>query len=189
MRNCLYNGPATTWLRERAASALFLESTGRSLDPKRMRDREAINRFCAFSILGWKAYKSTDMDRFLAESLDAMNRMQVADFRALTSAFEKAMRFNFELFGRHAFRKSLSYEEGANRSVLNIALFDVCSVVLPKALDKTMNSATILALKQKVIATLNDQGFNHAITYSTNSRKQVEKRFEVFEDIVGRITA
>src|SRR5438552_794318 len=54
MRNCLYNGPATQWLKDAADSQLFLVATGGSLDRKKMRDREAINRFCAFRILGWK---------------------------------------------------------------------------------------------------------------------------------------
>jgi hypothetical protein len=48
MRNCLYNGPATHWLKAAAGRPAFLRATGRSLDPKTMRDREAINRFCAF---------------------------------------------------------------------------------------------------------------------------------------------
>jgi len=53
MRNCLYNGRATVWLKEVASTPVFIEATGESLDAKRMRDREAINRFCAFSIIGW----------------------------------------------------------------------------------------------------------------------------------------
>src|SRR5580692_10163022 len=58
MRNCLYNGVATRWLKDAARSSEFLHATGRSLDSRTMRDREAINRFCAFSILGWKRYRS-----------------------------------------------------------------------------------------------------------------------------------
>lgn len=51
MRNCLYNGAATRWLREAAASEAFQMVTGGTLDSKKMRDREAINRFCAFRSL------------------------------------------------------------------------------------------------------------------------------------------
>jgi hypothetical protein len=152
-----------------------------------MRDREAINRYCAFSILGWRAYRSGDMDRFLAESLEAMNRMSPGEIERLSADFDRAMEFNFELFGRHAFRKSLSYDDGANRSVLNIALFDVCSVALPKLLSRTSDPTLIQALKTALIDSLDDPDFIHSITYSTNSRKQVEKRFTVAEEIVERI--
>jgi transcriptional regulator with XRE-family HTH domain len=184
MRNCLYNGPATRWLRERASSQLFLQATGNSLDAKRMRDREAINRFCAFSILGWHAYGSGDMDSFLAEALDRMNRMSETERSSLAGKFDDAMKFNFELFGRHAFRKSLSYAEGANRSVLNIALFDVCSVVLPGLLDRPHR---LEAVRHGLNVLLANPEFIHAITYSTNSRRQVEGRFFLIEEMVARV--
>ena len=52
MRNALYSGPATEWLRDASKGKAFQTATGGSLNPKTMRDREAINRFCAFSLLG-----------------------------------------------------------------------------------------------------------------------------------------
>src|SRR5450830_1477801 len=45
MRNALYNGPATQWLKLAAEKDSFRDATGRSLNVKTMRDREAINRF------------------------------------------------------------------------------------------------------------------------------------------------
>ena len=184
MRNCLYNGAATTWLRDRSQSPIFLEATGRSLAAKRMRDREAINRFCAFSILGWKRYRSGDMDLFLADALEAMNKMTGADLDNLQNRFDHSMRINFDLFGRHAFRKSLSYGEHSSRSVLNIALFDVCSVLLPNALLPGRSPSLHSQVRAKLRNLLDDQEFAHAITYSTNSSKQVQKRFAMLEDLV-----
>jgi hypothetical protein len=73
MRNALYSGPATTWLKQAADSTMFKLSTGDSLDRKTMRDREAINRFCSFYPNDWKSYKS-DMEVFLATGLEAENR-------------------------------------------------------------------------------------------------------------------
>jgi hypothetical protein len=49
MRNCLFSGPATKWLGRAAENKAFLNATGGSLNKKTMRDREAINRFCAFT--------------------------------------------------------------------------------------------------------------------------------------------
>ena len=59
----------TAWLRETSKSSIFLQATGGALDRKTMRDREAINRFCAFKLLGRKNYTSGDMDTFLAQGL------------------------------------------------------------------------------------------------------------------------
>ena len=69
MRNCLYVGNASRWLKDQAQSNWFQTTTGGSLNPKTMRDREAINRFCGFYLLGVDAYRG-DMDSFLADTLN-----------------------------------------------------------------------------------------------------------------------
>src|SRR3984885_3081042 len=180
MRNCLYNGPATRWLKRCAESPAFLAATGQSLDSKRMRDREAVNRFCAFAIIGWTHYRSGEMDSFLAEALDAMNRMTAEELNSLEARFVRAMEVNESLFKRHAFRKSLRTENDANRSALNIALFDVCSVIL-SSLDEKAISNRGGAIKDSIAALLADEGFNNAITYATNDKKRVATRFEKME--------
>ena len=63
MRNCLYTGPGTRWLKDEASTELFVKATGASLDSKKMRDREFVNRFCAFTLIGVSEYKK-DMDDF-----------------------------------------------------------------------------------------------------------------------------
>ena len=50
MRNSIYMGEATRWLKREANSQEFLKATGGSLNWKTMRDRELINRYCAFSV-------------------------------------------------------------------------------------------------------------------------------------------
>lgn len=67
MRNCLFMGEATRFLKEEAGSVAFFEATRGSISPRLMRDREFVNRFCAFEILGVDEYK--EMDGFLAEAL------------------------------------------------------------------------------------------------------------------------
>jgi hypothetical protein len=186
MRNCLYNGPATLWLRSAAESESFLEATGRSLDRKKMRDREAINRFCAFRLLGWEAYPGSDMDGFLAETLERMNRFDKRQSEELRAAFERSMRINFGLWGRHAFRKSLIGDPAGYRSVLNIALFDVCSVLLADISDR---SDVILAemLRNRIRDLIQDGEFSYAITYSTNSKSQVLIRFGMMQYLVKQV--
>ena len=67
------------------------------------------------------------MDAFLASSLEHMNRMNESERDALYRDFERSMVNNAALFGIHSFRKSAAVPAGG-RSVINIALFDVCSV-------------------------------------------------------------
>src|SRR5260370_4405383 len=91
MRNALYNGPATIWLKQAAEGDAFRSATGQTLNPKTMRDREAINRFCAFKLLGWTSYKTGDMDGFLAEGLTKLATLSDPDRVALRGAFDRAM--------------------------------------------------------------------------------------------------
>jgi hypothetical protein len=186
MRNCLYNGPATIWLREAARSEVFLEATGNSLDSRKMRDREAINRFCAFSLLGWKRYKG-DMDSFLADALDEMNKLSPAELGRLNRSFMQSMKNNDALFGVHAFRKSLSGPNSGSRSVLNIAFFDVCSVLLSTYSDADIQTNKS-DLRKAVKHLLGKDDFVRSITYSTNSRIPVEQRFSKMDQAI-RLTS
>ena len=71
MRNALFTGPATKFLKAESRTEVFLEATGGSLETGNMRDREFVNRFCAFRLLGAEQYR--EMDDFLAASLKKMN--------------------------------------------------------------------------------------------------------------------
>ncbi|AOE64027.1 DUF262 domain-containing protein [Pseudomonas corrugata] len=178
MRNCLYNGPATLWLKEAANNETFITTTGGSLDRKKMRDREAINRFLAFYLLGEASYRGGDMDYFLASGLDMFNGLPPNERNEISEAFIHSMRVNKFLFKDHAFRKSLGALPHANRSVLNIALFDVLSVVFA-GVDKDSVLQNQAALRAAVKGLIADEDFANSISYSTNSTKQVSNRFSI----------
>lgn len=186
MRNCLFNGEATQWLKQAAANPAFLAASGRSLQQKTMRDREAINRFCAFYLLGESKYKSGDMDDFLARSLKLMNETPTS-LTELTEHFTHTMNANRYLFGDHAFRKSLAKrEESAPRSVLNIALFDVLSVILVGySKEAIKNNADLIREKTRTL--IENPSFNQSITYSTNSTRQVHNRFHLAREMFASV--
>ena len=186
MRNCLFNGAATRWLADASESKEFLDATGGSLNKKTMRDREAINRFCAFRLLGVEQYKG-DMDDFLAKTLERMNNFSLIESEELNQAFLKSMWANYLLFGRHAFRKSLADQDlSASRSVLNIALFDVCSVSFSELDERVIQEKE--ALLQDVIKELiNDDKFSQVITISTNGLKQVRTRFNMIKSALQQV--
>jgi hypothetical protein len=188
MRNALYSGPATAWLKAAASSYQFRTASGGGLDPKTMRDREAINRFCAFILLRPASYRG-DMDAFMAQALSHMNSLSSAHLSDLLSIFNNSMILNRELFGEHAFRKSLAtLGKATKRHVLNIALFDVCSVHLATfghriILDKIKVEAVKLALARLI----DNKDFVTAITYSTNSTKAVVARFAMTEAAIENV--
>ncbi|NJP04763.1 MAG: DUF262 domain-containing protein [Chloroflexaceae bacterium] len=178
MRNCLYVGPATRWLKEQATSEWFATATGGSLNTKTMRDREAINRFCGFMLLGVDRYRG-DMDDFLAETLKAMNELDEAQLDRMTQDFERSMRHNFTVFGRHAFRKHAA--DSTNRNVINIALFDVFAVQMTKY-DAPFVEANAEAIHTLFFGLMEDEQFNRAIMIATNSVRQVRDRFAIIQE-------
>jgi len=172
MRNCLYVGEATRWLGRMADHKDFLNATSHSLNRKTMRDRECINRFAGFYTQGINRY-SGDMEDFLNHALLSMNAS--CDFEQLKADFLKSMRINSAIFGKHAFRKSIS--EGYSRSVINVALFDIFSTEFA-AWPEDLANANASAIRKATKMMLSDETFLDAISRSTNSTRNVKIRFE-----------
>lgn len=174
MRNSIYNGPSTRWLKQEARDPSFLQATCHSLDSHAMRDRECINRFCAFSVLGVDGYDKGDMDDFLAKALKKMNSMQPSELDQLSSRFRKSMRNNYKIFGAYSFRKHSS--QSGRRSVINVALFDVFSVLLAQ-LDEQAATQNRQIISDIFVSLMNDPTFIESISVSTNSTSKVRTRF------------
>lgn len=189
MRNAIYNGGGTRWLSTMAATKAFQKATDGTLNWRTMRDREAINRFAAFRLLGWQAYENGDMDDFLAKALRHMNKMTAAELDKLGEEFVRSMQVNSLLFGRHAFRKSLREgSEAAYRSVINIALFDVLSVLLA-SLDPHTAAARRKKIVSSVVTLLDDREFDLSVTYSTNSTNKVQARFGMADAVLDGLVS
>ena len=183
MRNCLYMGAATRFVRDQSQTELFLEATGKSLRTSIMRDREFVNRFCAFQILDSDDYR--DMDVFLAECLTKMNA-QVDMLPELARQFETALKNNLFVFGKHAFRKHQSDQD--YRNVINASLWDVMSTGLSRYTESLVKNHAP-ELRSGLFELLDDNDFANAITYGTNDSRQVRSRFamtsEMIEGVLG----
>ena len=174
MRNCLYMGKATSFLKEEADTELFLNATGRSLQKKTMRDREFVNRFCAFKLIPIGQYRG-DMDEFLALGLKEMNRLPLDKLEQLRAQFRTSLSNNFKIFGPHAFRKH--FEGKTGRVVLNASLWDVMSVVLSNYSENVVE-AHVSEVRSVFFTLMADSNFIDAITRGPNSTQPVLYRFE-----------
>ena len=168
-------GPGTQFLKQEAQSDIFRQATGESLNWKTMRDREFVNRFCAFQLLGLDKYRG-DMDQFLADCLRTMNRMSEAELQDISEDFRRGLENNWLLFGRHAFRK---HEPGQQkRWGLNVSLWDVMSTGLSRYETHCVRSSAD-SVRKAIYDLLEDEDFNTSITYGTNQANRVHKRFEM----------
>ena len=188
MRNSLFMGYGTRFLKTESRTEIFRKATGGSLDSKKMRDREFVNRFCAFQILDLDGYHG-DMDGFLANCLKKMNRSEESELSRLSDEFRRGLSNNFALFDRHAFRKHDPGQE--RRSVLNASFWDVMSTGLSRYAEDHVE-ACAEHLRQAIYGLLEDEEFNIAITYGPNDARKVRTRFrlvqKVFEEVLGAHT-
>lgn len=185
MRNSLYMGSATAFLRDEVTTDLFKQATGDSLRSTTMRDREFVNRFCAFRLLDLDSYSNKDeMDGFLARALTHMNQLPEAELAALSAAFQRSLRNNFAVFGEHSFRKHRPGQE--RRGVLNASLWDVMSTGLADVPEDI-----VLERKDELLsrfyALMNDELFIRSITYGPNSANAVRHRFEVMRRTLAEV--
>jgi hypothetical protein len=183
MRNAIYNGPATIFLRDEAATDLFRTATGGSLDSKKMQDREFVNRFCSFALLDLDSYKG-DMDDWLARGLTRLGTLSVTDRDALRTKLQRALKNNLAVFGKHAFRKHRT--PGESRSIINASLFDVMAGALALREEaRVLERAE--SLRQAFYKRMDDQRFIKAITYGPNASKEVRIRFEIVAEMLKEV--
>ena len=185
MRNSLYMGEATRFLKTESRTDIFLHATGRSLNKDTMRDREFVNRFCAFQLLDLDEYKG-NMDDFLAQVLTKMNALERKTLAQLSKKFRRCLANNYKVFGRHAFRKHSKGQE--KRGVLNASLWDVMSTGLshyPKEIIETHSNA----LRNAFYPLMADEEFVSSITYGPSGTRKVRHRFrvagEMFKEVFG----
>jgi hypothetical protein len=183
MRNSLYMGAATRFLKEETITDVFLKATGRSLNRLTMRDREFVNRFCAFKILTLDEYRG-DMDDFLAKGLTKMNDLGTKALQKLSAQFRDSLRNNFLVFGKHAFRKHLKRQD--IRSVLNASLWDVMSTGLSRYPEHLVEARQKKLREAFYTLMVNDE-FVKSITYSVNDVKKVRYRFAVAEEMFKEV--
>ena len=173
MRNCLYMGAATQFLKTESTTPLFIKATGKSLKTEAMRDREFVNRFCAFRLLPINDYRG-DMDDFLARGLKLMNKLSPDNLNKLSANFRVSLQNNFNVFGNHAFRKHSNNSH--NRSMLNASLWDVMSTELSRY-SESLVEARADEVRSAFYSLMENGEFITSITYGTNDTKKVTFRF------------
>lgn len=189
MRNCLYMGQATRFLKTEATTDLFRKATGESLMASTMRDREFVNRFCAFQLLHLEEYRG-DMDDFLAQGLRKMNNITPGDLEKLSAQLRTSLANNFKVFGKHAFRKHTERQD--SRTVLNASLWDVMSTGLSRYPEHVVEGHAD-ALRNGFYPLMRDENFVRSITYGPNAMKNVRHRFSVtkgmFREVFRAVSA
>lgn len=208
IRNALYGGECSVLLNELAEMRCFKNATGWSVKSLRMEDKELVLRFVAFLMRDYRRYnKSVNPDTWLGDTMMIYNAMPSLDNRdikklvkegnvaieditvmdkdAIIESFEKAMTRGQELFGPHAFRKSIP---GNRRAPINKSLFETWGVLLSRLSDDEFKK--LCSNKQLLLNEYADylytNNFVIAISRDSMNKWSVNHRYTIVSDLINK---
>lgn len=188
MRNALYSGEATKLLKELAESDTFGAATHWALSKKKytdeMRDREVVNRFLSFYVLGWRRdpKEHWDFEDRLGRVLQRLNENGAENLRASArDAFLASMRANIAVFGEYAFRKHENPNE--RKKPFNINLFDALSVMFARWPEESITHAA-KKIQKGFYKLMGRSDYLRSLSAATTSADSVAVRFDLTEQMM-----
>ncbi|HMQ79342.1 MAG TPA: DUF262 domain-containing protein [Ignavibacteria bacterium] len=207
IRHALYIGESTKLLLKLSNLNSFILATDNSVRSERMMDRELILRFISFTIRSYLNYpKNNDMDKFLSDTMRIINVINdtnkkeysklfrddinkedilINDTSKLENLFSQAMKRAYDIFGKHAFRKSLP---GQRRTPINKSLFEVWSVLLGRLtnseFDKLVINKVNFIIQYSVL--LSSDNFNHIISRDSLKYQSVNERYTKLTELLNQ---
>lgn len=181
IRNYIFFGKATKLLNKLANSTHFKQAVDGGISTIRMKDQEAILRYLAFKVFDYKEYNG-DMGDFLESAMRQLNLLSSIQITALEKDFEQAMKLTYDFFGKSNFRSPSK----TNRGRLNIAIFESVANFFSIS-DASFFSKKKTGIIENYNQLLNDKRYLAAIKASTGNKKNVQIRFELAKQILGKL--
>ena len=184
IRHALNPGHVRDYLKTLAESAEFITATKGNIKPIRMADRECVLRFLAFYIDSPEEYTTDDLDGFLGNAMQKINKMSSEERDACSAAFKKAMRAASDIFGEYAFRKT---SRSDRKRPISKILFEVWSAQLARC---SPDQIRVLVKRREDVQCrfmeliAKDDEFERAISLSTNTVRRVQKRFQAVQQLI-----
>lgn len=205
IRNALYAGKSTEFLKKLSALKEFDDATSGAIKDERMMDKELILRAISFMIREYTSYpRSNDMDRFLSDTMRIMNILPnleskeaskffreeeqrkegvrkddilISDTGLLEARFRRGMVRAYRIFGKHTFRKSYGKKR---RTPINKALFEVWTVLLSDLNETEYNNLLSVrrAFSSEYNRLLDTNNFNYIISRDSLKYNSVQERYK-----------
>lgn len=186
MRNALYRGKSTDLLKSLCDSPVFLQATGNSINPQRMKDQYVVLRALsflmlwrgAFTIVGNMVYKG-DIDDFLARFMIFINE-EASDelLNEYVCLFTQSMGRCFELLGENGFR----FSGNVVRRPINMPLLEALTYFFSYPIEEQAKESVVEALGAI------KKEFDHSNYFSGNidSTTSVFYRFATMDELLKR---
>jgi len=185
LRNAMYLGKATKLLKDLAESNEFNLIIGKNKSMKTRKDDQAtILRYLAFKITDYPKYiKNNDMNEFLSNTMQLINKMNDTDIKMIEYTFINSMKKAYMLFGNKAFRKPNNFDQKPNKS-----LFESISYTLD-LYEYDILEKHKLEINNALYNLFEDKEFIFKTSVATNNPPNVHYRFNkiknIFLNIIG----
>lgn len=208
IRNALYAGPVTIFLKRLAESKYFKDAMDGKIASQRMEDQEWVLGFLAFLIRPYKNFnRVVSMDDWLSETMIILNSfvdiensdyvrmvsedkiienlLEKVSYEELESKFERAIKLQKDLFKQHAFRTSYGNHR---RTPINRRIFETWGVLLSNLTDEEYNN---LKAKRREFMTeygelLEGKNFKATLSKHGMEPSAVKKRFNDFSNLLTK---
>ena len=187
IRHALFQGKPATFIAELATSKEFLAATDNRIATRRMLDRDFINRFLCFYLIGYENYKP-DLDTFMSEAMQSIYDKPTEDIDKIRQDFKKSMNLSIAIFGKKAFRKI--YKNDDKLAPINKSFFDALSVqfALLDDTERELLEAKKEVFQDKIKTALSEQNeFFIAVTTSTGDIKKVTTRHNFVKNLIQEV--
>lgn len=185
IRHALFQGTPANFIAELAQMNEFKDATGGKINPDRMLDRDFVNRFLAFYLLGVENYQP-DLDTYMSRAMAGLTDKTPEELVKIKNDFKKALVLSKKIFGKETFRK-VYYKNYTRRPPINKALFDTITTQFGLLTD----SETILIEQNKAkikkgLFTLlsKDEYFFASVTSSTGDKRKTLYRHSKFRNLI-----
>jgi hypothetical protein len=189
IRNAMFKGKPVQFTKELASDDLFIKATNSKVTPRRMIDREYVNRFIAFQVFDFEDY-SGKMDLFMSEALFDLYHRSEDDMNKLKKLFKLSMHRAFQIFEGKAFYRPKTNSEWGRQP--NKAVFDSLSWNLLELSESEY--AFILNDKNKFIKKYaqfmnEDEAMFKSVNDTTGSKTAVNNRFHLLHQFLKSYTS
>ena len=189
IRHALFQGKPSDFITELAKSEEFVAATEHKINPRRMLDRDFVNRFLAFYLLGVENYGTKeygqDLDTFMSKAMAVIYDKSDEELEQIKTQFKKAMTLSKSIFGKVAFRKV--YRNHKRIPPINKAYFDALSTQFALLNNKEVSSLEENKIKfkeQLKIRIGNDESFFLSLTSSTGNKGNTQYRHNCIKELI-----
>lgn len=182
LRNCIYRGTLNEFLKDAVAYEPWLEILNKKAPDNRMRDEELVLRFFAFYIQGLESYR-TPLKNWLNDAAKEGQKYSEARIASLCDVWRTSIDVVLAWFSpKECFRRA---SVGKSRAI-NRALFDLVMSTASKQIpDKARECRSEVRREYKRL--LEDGEFMDLISRAVDHKKRTKRRFEIWNEAMGKI--